>query len=76
MGLSAQPVFDLGIALYCVAILLWFRVIASEALTAVFPAMVSPTFSLATLGAVAAFGECMTLTKVSGVAAFQAEQCI
>lgn len=68
LSLLAQPVFDLGIVLYCVAILLWFRVIASEALTSAFPALISLTFLLVTLGAVAALGESMTLIKVSGLA--------
>lgn len=66
--LAAQPLFDLGFILYALAALVWFRVVATEALSTAYPVLISLSFMLITLGAVALFQESFTTRKLIGLA--------
>jgi multidrug transporter EmrE-like cation transporter len=66
--LISQPAFDVGLVLYGVAALVWFRIVSTEPLSAAYPLLISVTFMLVTVGAVALFGESMTQRKLSALA--------
>ena len=55
--LFAQLRFVAGFALYFLASVVWFRVVATEPLSVAYPILVSCTFVLVTAGAVILFGE-------------------
>lgn len=65
--LFLQPLFATGFAIYFVASVVWFRVIATEPLSSAYPMLVSLTFSLVTAGAVFFFHEPLSLRKVLGI---------
>lgn len=67
LRLAAQPLFDLGVILYGLAALVWFRVVASEPLSIAYPVLISLTFILVMAGATLLFHETMTLRKLIGV---------
>lgn len=67
LRLAAQPLFDLGVILYGLAAVVWFRVIASEPLSIAYPLLVSLTFILVMVGAAILFHETITLRKLIGV---------
>lgn len=51
LGLCRQPMFVVGVVLYGVAAIIWFRVLSTEDLSLSFPLFISLTFVLITLGA-------------------------
>lgn len=65
--LIAQPLFDAGVFLYAIAILLWFNVISTEPLSVAYPLLVSLTFIFVTLGAVVLFGETLSMMRFIGI---------
>ncbi len=67
VGLIRQPRFDLGITLYAMASLVWFRVLAMEPLSIAYPVLVSTTFLLVTMGAVLLFRESLAWHKILGL---------
>lgn len=67
LHLAGQPLFDLGFILYALSVLVWWRVVASEALSTAFPLLISLTFLLITLGAAVWFQESLTLRKLMGL---------
>ena len=67
LDLAGQPLFDLGFILYALAALVWFRVVASGALSTAYPLLISLTFLLITLGAAVWFQESLTLRKLMGL---------
>ncbi len=66
-SLLRQPLFDMGMFLYGLASLVWFRVISTEELSRSYPLLVSLTFLLVTLGAVLLFRESLSIRKLIGL---------
>ena len=67
LNLIKEPLFDLGLILYALASIVWFRVLSTEPLSIAYPVLVSTTFMLVTLGAVMVFRESLNLYKVIGL---------
>jgi multidrug transporter EmrE-like cation transporter len=67
--LARQPLFDVGVLLYGLASLVWFRIISTENLNSSYPLLVSLTFLFVTLGATLFFREPVGVQKVAGIAA-------
>ncbi|MBM3189246.1 MAG: hypothetical protein FJ026_03400 [Chloroflexi bacterium] len=65
--LAWQPLFDIGLVLYALASLVWFRIVSTENLNSSYPLLVSLTFLFVTLGATFLFKETMSLQKLAGV---------
>ena len=72
LKLFLQPLFTIGFALYFIASVVWFRVVATEPLSVAYPILVSLTFTLVSAGAVLFFKESVSLQKVVGLAAILA----
>ncbi len=72
MALFRQPLFALGFVIYFLASVIWFRVVATEALSVAYPILVSLTFVLVTAGAVFLFSEPLSLRKAVGLAVIAA----
>ncbi len=68
MKLFLQPLFVIGFAIYFLASVVWFRVVATEPLSLAYPLLVSLTFTLVTAGAILFFSEPLSLRKVVGLA--------
>jgi len=66
-SLLRPPLFDMGMFLYGLASLVWFRVISTEELSRSYPLLVSLTFLLVTLGAVLLFRESLSIRKLIGL---------
>lgn len=66
-GLVRQPRFDIGLTLYAMASLVWFRVLSVEPLSIAYPVLVSSTFLLVTLGAMLFFHESLAWQKIIGL---------
>jgi multidrug transporter EmrE-like cation transporter len=67
LRLGAEPFFDLGMGLYVAAMLVWFRVLATQPLTTAYPIVMSLNFVLVTLAAVLLFRESLSAMKVIGL---------
>lgn len=65
--LATQPLFFVGVFLYSIATVGWFRVIATEPLSLAYPIMISGTFFLITIGAVILFHENLNLYNILGL---------
>jgi len=65
--LFAQVRLVAGFALYFLASVVWFRVVATEPLSVAYPILVSCTFVLVTAGAVILFREPIGLRQVLGL---------
>lgn len=65
--LAARPWFGLGIALYLVGAVIWFRIIATETLSTAYPLFISLAFVFVTLGASTLFRESITVRKLAGL---------
>ena len=65
--LARQPLFDAGGVLYVLAMLVWFRVIATQPLSVAYPIVMSLNFILVTLGAVLLFRESFSAAKLIGL---------
>ena len=65
--LARQPLFVVGVLLYGLASLVWFRIVSTENLNSSYPLLVSLTFLLVTLGATLLFHEPLSLQKALGV---------
>lgn len=68
MGVAQRPSFVLAWVLYGAAVVLWFRVLASEQVTSGYPVLVGLTFVFVTAGAVVALNETVSTLKISGMA--------
>ena len=68
VALFMQPLFALGFVIYFLASVVWFRVVATEALSVAYPILVSLTFVLVTAGAAFLFSEPVSLRKLVGLA--------
>ena len=66
-NLSAEPAFILGVLLYGVAALIWFRVVSTENLATGYVLLVSVAFISVTVGASLVFREPMTAQKIIGM---------
>jgi multidrug transporter EmrE-like cation transporter len=66
-ALGRQPMFVVGVLLYGVAAIVWFRVISTEELSTSYPLLVSLTFVLVTAGAVVFFHEPISWQKLLGI---------
>ena len=62
----SQPMFLVGVVLYGLAALVWFRVVASEPLSSAYPILVGATFVLVIFGAALCFDERISLLKAIG----------
>ena len=67
VGLCRQPMFVIGVFLYGVAAIIWFRVLSTEDLSLSYPLFVSLTFVLVTLGAAYFFREQISWQKALGI---------
>ncbi len=67
ISLGQQPLFDVGVAVYILATLAWFRVIATQPLSVAYPVVVSLNFVFVTLGAILLFRESVSALKVVGL---------
>jgi multidrug transporter EmrE-like cation transporter len=67
LALATQPMFALGLLLYGLAAVIWFRVISTEELSTSYPLLVSLTFVLVTIGAACCFNEHVSWQKVVGM---------
>jgi multidrug transporter EmrE-like cation transporter len=65
--LARQPLLDVGVILYALASLVWFRIISTENLNSSYPLLVSLTFLFVTLGATLLFKEPLSLQKLAGI---------
>ena len=72
VALFMQPLFALGFVIYFLASVVWFRVVATEALSVAYPILVSLTFVLVTAGAAFLFSEPVSLRKLVGLAVIAA----
>ncbi len=69
LKLMRQPMLVVGVLLYGLASVVWFRVISTENLNSSYPLLVSITFLFVTLGATVFFREPLGLQKVLGIIA-------
>jgi multidrug transporter EmrE-like cation transporter len=67
LKLMRQPLLVVGLVLYGLASLVWFRVISTENLNSSYPLLVSITFLFVTLGATVLFREPLGLQKIVGL---------
>jgi multidrug transporter EmrE-like cation transporter len=67
LKLARQPLLVVGLVLYGLASLVWFRVISTENLNSSYPLLVSITFLFVTLGATVLFREPLGLQKILGL---------
>jgi multidrug transporter EmrE-like cation transporter len=67
LKLMRQPLLVIGLVLYGLASLVWFRVISTENLNSSYPLLVSITFLFVTLGATVLFREPLGLQKILGL---------
>ena len=67
LGLCRQPMFVVGVVLYGVAAIIWFRVLSTEDLSLSYPLFVSLTFVLVTLGAACFFREHISWQRALGM---------
>ena len=68
LKLILEPRVAFGFLVYGAAVLVWFRVIATEELSTSYPLLVGLTFVLITLGAITLFGERVNVPKLAGMA--------
>jgi multidrug transporter EmrE-like cation transporter len=68
LALAHQPLFVLGIVLYGVAGLVWFRLVSTEYLSAAYVLLVASTFVLVAAGGRVFFNEPITLQHSVGMA--------
>lgn len=66
--LARQPLLDIGVVLYGMASLVWFRVISTEDLSTSYPMLVATTFLFVTSGSILLFNEHLSLGKIIGMA--------
>ena len=67
LRLTVQPAFDIGFVLYCLAALVWFRVLSTQPLSLAYPVLVSLTFVFVSIGAAILFQEPVTARKLIGL---------
>jgi multidrug transporter EmrE-like cation transporter len=67
LSLVNQPVFDIGVILYGVAALVWFRVLSVMEVSTSYPVLVSLTFALVTVGSLLLFKEQVSWLKLTGL---------
>ena len=67
LDLLREPAFLLGGALYGLAAVVWFRVLAIEQITTSYPILIGLTFVLVSSGAVLVFRESISATKLVGM---------
>lgn len=67
--LLRQPLFDIGVLLYGMASLVWFRIVSTEKLSTSYPLLVTFTFLFVTSGATLLFHEPLSKFKVIGLVA-------
>jgi multidrug transporter EmrE-like cation transporter len=68
LNLGKQPAFDIGVILYALASVVWFKVLSTEPLSIAYPVLVSATFVMISIGAIFFFRESINLIKVIGMA--------
>jgi multidrug transporter EmrE-like cation transporter len=68
IGLALQPRFLAGFLLYGLAIVLWFRVLASQPISLAYPSSVGLTFILLTVASAFFFTERLAVSEFFGIA--------
>lgn len=63
-----QPLCFLGLALYALSSILWFRALSIVDVSVGYPVLVSLTFLLVTSGSLVFFGEAFSWQKMAGLA--------
>lgn len=67
LRLVRQVVFDIGVILYAMASIVWFKVISMENLSTSYPLVVAMTFLLVTYGCSFWFHETISFQKILGM---------
>jgi multidrug transporter EmrE-like cation transporter len=65
--LARQPTFVVGVLLYGVAAVVWFRVLSLAEVSSSYPVLIGLTFTLVTIGAILLFKESVSTLKVAGI---------
>lgn len=68
LSLLREPLFLIALCSYGAAMLIWFRVIATEPLSISYPALAAMTFVAVSLAGVVVFGEPLPLLRGLGLA--------
>ena len=66
-SLLQQPLFLMGFVFYGLAVLGWFRIIATEKLSVAYPLMITITFALVTVGSMVILKEPVGVLKILGL---------
>jgi multidrug transporter EmrE-like cation transporter len=67
LGLVREPLFLLALCSYAAAMLIWFRLVATEPLSISYPALAAMTFVAVSLAGVLVFGEPLPLLRALGL---------
>uniref|UniRef100_A0A832A3G0 EamA-like transporter family protein n=1 Tax=Desulfacinum infernum TaxID=35837 RepID=A0A832A3G0_9BACT len=67
LSVIRQPLLDIGVLLYGMASIVWFKVIATENLSTSYPLVVAMTFLLVSSGCALWFREVISLQKIVGM---------
>ncbi len=65
--LTRQPLFDVGVFLYGLASIIWFKVISTEKLSISYPLVVAMTFFFVSIGCFLWFKEVISYQKILGM---------
>ena len=65
--LLLTPVFILGVIIYLASVILWLRVLSTEALSSSYPILTGIAFAGVTIGSVFFFNESISLMKFAGI---------
>ena len=68
LKLFLSPIFIIAMVFYFAAMVVWFRVLATELLGSSYPILVALTFTGVTVGAIFFFKEPISIIKIIGVA--------
>jgi multidrug transporter EmrE-like cation transporter len=67
-GLAREPLFLIALCSYGAAMLIWFRLVATEPLSVSYPALAAATFVTVSLAGVLVFGEPLPFLRALGLA--------
>jgi multidrug transporter EmrE-like cation transporter len=67
LALGLEPRFAMALGSYALAMLIWFRLIATEPLSVAYPALAALSFVAVSLAGVLVFGEPLSLMRAAGL---------
>jgi multidrug transporter EmrE-like cation transporter len=76
LALGMEPRFAVALVSYGLAMLIWFRLIATEPLSVSYPALVALSFVAVSLAGVVVFGEPLSLLRAAGLACIVLGVCL